>query len=509
MAAATTRILRPGVVLRARSDGGIEVREAVTGARHVVPPALLEAASEAIARGRVPPPEEGTPDPLPWFEARHLLASARATAVEAWGAIDPSAPAPGRIELIASSRFRCHGCGLCCESYLVGPVSERERATILEGAEALAPHVATPREAWFTPADDDGGAGEGTWSLGRLPGGRCVFLGPDGLCEVHRRLGGERKPVVCRAFPLVIAARPDGLTANVNLECGSLARSREDGIPLAEQLEWIASIAEHADARRSSSLVLVHDDVLVPYRLARAIERRANALMAAAPRVEQALLAVRDLVLAVRASLPQPVDAAALEACLSLVREAPLAALRALGPGPVERRRALHALRDILRILAPLARALAEGGGGIMVATKALDLAALAADAFELSLAALEGEAGAPGSEARALLSVDAGAARPDVADLARALYAELAASGRPLFAGPGIVFGYAFMSLHRELTAFTARLVAHRRGAAQALPEDWNRAVVAVERTLKNVPLGALAPLVTAFIDLPDGKAE
>jgi hypothetical protein len=41
-----------------------------------------------------------------------------------------------------------------------------------------------------------------------------------------------------------------------------------------------------------------------------------------------------------------------------------------------------------------------------------------------------------------ALLAVDDGADRPDVVEFARAVYGELCASGRPLFAGPGLLFG-------------------------------------------------------------------
>ena len=51
--------------------------------------------------------------------------------------------------------------------------------------------------------------------VGRKDDNRCVFLGEDKLCEIHREMGIESKPVPCRQFPFVVKQTPDGLHVGI------------------------------------------------------------------------------------------------------------------------------------------------------------------------------------------------------------------------------------------------------------------------------------------------------
>ena len=77
---------------------------------------------------------------------------------------------------LSPPRHRCLTCGTCCQGVYV-EVGPEEVPRIEEAARALG--VEDPI--------DDGGL--------RFENGRCVFLGEDLLCDIHRRFGGEAKPV--------------------------------------------------------------------------------------------------------------------------------------------------------------------------------------------------------------------------------------------------------------------------------------------------------------------------
>ncbi len=121
----------------------------------------------------------------------------------------------------------CHACGACCRGTRVRLIDD-EPERILAMAEALG--VAEPI------------------SQGRLRAvdGVCVFLGPDSLCEIHRRFGAAAKPAVCRQYPLVLAETEAGDRVGVDPGCFSLVHTWRGGAPPAEDVPWLASSARRA-----------------------------------------------------------------------------------------------------------------------------------------------------------------------------------------------------------------------------------------------------------------------
>src|SRR4051794_40369258 len=117
---ATGLPLRPGLSLT--ESHGQAVLAAPPGVHHVVPESLVPQLRASLAQGGVT-----DRDVAGFLEARHLISSDRVLRVEAWAASRVAAPATRAILPLAGSRFTCHGCGLCCESYVAGPVSDAER----------------------------------------------------------------------------------------------------------------------------------------------------------------------------------------------------------------------------------------------------------------------------------------------------------------------------------------------------------------------------------------------
>ncbi len=491
--------LRPGFALRGRPDGTATIEDLERGLRFAVPAALrarVEAAIGAVSAA-------GDEAVGRWLEARHLIESDRVRAVEAWGEARLAGEAAPATRLLPEARFTCHGCGACCESYTVGPVTEAERARILARVEDLRPHVAARPEAWFRPHPDvDGFGAEPVYALGKKPGGACVFLGPDRLCEVHRRLGADSKPLPCRQFPLVVTRRPDGVAVTIRPECETLWRSREDGRPLEEQSGWVAAIvAEARRALRVPGLVRVVGDVYVPFALARAIERRALGFLGAAPTLEQAHLAIRDLVVGAACDLKAAPEPADLDRADEAIRTAPLERFRA-ARGPVRPTAALDALADLLGLIDRGTPELDRTRSAETPGEAASEIARFAVDTIRTLRAEVAARRGGPALLAEAARAAATGSGEDDAAvrDFVRAASIQILGSSRAIAAEPGLVFGYALQALAYFVARWGARLRAARRGAAAAGPADWNDAIVRVERAFKLLRLDPAAAVVVTF---------
>ncbi|MGH1348396.1 MAG: YkgJ family cysteine cluster protein [Nannocystales bacterium] len=130
----------------------------------------------------------------------------------------PVAPLPGY-------RFDCDGSGGCCSAYgsiLLTP-GDRDRArAALEGET----RAGVPMSRWFTP---DHGSAPTPLSVPLHVEGGCGFLGEDGLCEIHRRVGLAGKPRACAAFPLVACSDGKEVRVSVTPECACVLRSAGPG----------------------------------------------------------------------------------------------------------------------------------------------------------------------------------------------------------------------------------------------------------------------------------------
>ncbi len=168
---------------------------------------------------------------------------ADASAVRAQQSADPAA-----VPLLIrdDAAFTCTMCGSCCGGHNVGPVSD----AVLDG---LTPHLdmlmkesGTAKGLFFqvpVPTAD----GELDYqAVCHTSGGSCVFLQDDNKCLIHARIGGDDKPAVCRLFPYVFTATPDGIAVSLQMECRGFAEAGQ-GRPLKAQegdLRRLLSIAK-------------------------------------------------------------------------------------------------------------------------------------------------------------------------------------------------------------------------------------------------------------------------
>ena len=63
----------------------------------------------------------------------------------------------------------------------------------------------------------------------------------DGLCRIHKELGFDAKPLVCRMFPLQIVPRDNVAYVTIRRACPSAAADK--GRPVAEQLDFARQLA--------------------------------------------------------------------------------------------------------------------------------------------------------------------------------------------------------------------------------------------------------------------------
>jgi len=134
------------------------------------------------------------------------------------------------ILMAPGSKFSCHSCNRCCsERNVLGPISREERDAILNGfRERGQRHDSDSSQ--FIPLPGTGG---NPVYLLRTQGGFCSYLDRDGMCRIHRDLGEEVKPAVCRTFPFRPVRTPSGWDVGMSLGCPSVVAGQGEE-PVAE-----------------------------------------------------------------------------------------------------------------------------------------------------------------------------------------------------------------------------------------------------------------------------------
>lgn len=100
----------------------------------------------------------------------------------------------------------CEGCGRSCEGHLVGPLPPSEVATIqgvLSQLQAKEPTL-VGQAPFMSVAQNPGGV------YLRLVEGRCIFLDGERRCMIHKHIGPEFKPSICRMFPYARVLTEEG-----------------------------------------------------------------------------------------------------------------------------------------------------------------------------------------------------------------------------------------------------------------------------------------------------------
>lgn len=75
-----------------------------------------------------------------------------------------------------------------------------------------------------------------------MPEGHCVFLAERNLCGIHKEMGYEAKPEVCKIFPYLIIPTPDGVRVAASFYCTAVQRNH--GQPLSGHRPQVVSLLD-------------------------------------------------------------------------------------------------------------------------------------------------------------------------------------------------------------------------------------------------------------------------
>jgi len=179
--------------------------------------------------------------------AQAMLELARAHVDDA-----PTGPVPADVPLTFSAGLRhgCVACGACCHGTDVGPLTDDDvaRVAAIDWAPHLPPDVR--REDWIVEVPQSvikPGASDAPVRLMGHRHGRCVFLGADKLCVIHKVHGASTKPTICRQFPYTFTRTPRGVDVSFSMECRAWWTAKQAGRPPEEDEAQIrALLAERA-----------------------------------------------------------------------------------------------------------------------------------------------------------------------------------------------------------------------------------------------------------------------
>ncbi len=117
-----------------------------------------------------------------------------------------------------NARYRCVGCGHCCRQQWVVEVEKECRDALPDDLKAK-----------IEPSQQQYPEAAGILKAGQSEAG-CPLLDTDKLCVIHKRLGYDAKPFVCRAFPFRFIETPRGVAVDVSFVCNGVLNNRGDSI---------------------------------------------------------------------------------------------------------------------------------------------------------------------------------------------------------------------------------------------------------------------------------------
>ncbi len=132
---------------------------------------------------------------------------------------------PDRLVVDPETHFSCSGCGRCCSASWAIAVTPAKKDEILS----------RPWQALgIDPSRLVRPMAKGLWALAKQPGTtRCVMLGEDGLCELHRHWGAEAKPQMCIRFPHLAVASAEAVWVTANFGCKAVQEGQGPPLPTA------------------------------------------------------------------------------------------------------------------------------------------------------------------------------------------------------------------------------------------------------------------------------------
>jgi Fe-S-cluster containining protein len=147
--------------------------------------------------------------------------------------------------------FTCRACAGCCRTLEV-IATDKEVARFKDYDWAATRPRFAGRDAVRLEAD-------GLYRLNHLDGG-CIFLDDDNLCAIHKELGFEAKPFMCKHFPYYLTDTPEGVIVSYDFGCPTVIA--DDGDPIEQEgdsvrqriAEWAAVGAELRFAMANATL---------------------------------------------------------------------------------------------------------------------------------------------------------------------------------------------------------------------------------------------------------------
>ena len=174
-----------------------------------------------------------------------------------------------RLQVIdESAHFACGSCTACCDQPW-RTLIETDKAAALDRHDFSRYPQLAGKQLYRRPAD-----GEGRYlELAKGEGTRCIFLDADGLCIIHKELGAEAKPHMCRQFPYLGSRAWRDDRVSVNYGCPAVQSRR--GSTLPQQKDEIAAIVPATDpATKPDAPVLFDVRTSVPQAVYEALIER-------------------------------------------------------------------------------------------------------------------------------------------------------------------------------------------------------------------------------------------
>lgn len=107
-------------------------------------------------------------------------------------------------------------------------------------------------------------AEDGSASLGHRSNGDCVFLAEDKLCDLHREVGGSRKPVVCQTYPRLLTNTPEGYFVSLSFVCPAVLEN--SGELLSEERDELAQLLRDFHSEMPQNVPVTAEVKIAPGR---------------------------------------------------------------------------------------------------------------------------------------------------------------------------------------------------------------------------------------------------
>jgi Fe-S-cluster containining protein len=175
-----------------------------------------------------------------------------------------------RLQILDNEiRYECGSCAECCRQPWLEAI-EPEKLAAIQSFDWAAKY---PQLAGREPVSQALLDGRRVPVVSKKDNGECLFLDDDNLCIIHKELGYEAKPQICRRFPHYSASMPDADRISANFGCPSVQSGQ--GPSMEEKREDILNTlppSKHPAGRSTDVALMIGH--LIPLEAASALADR-------------------------------------------------------------------------------------------------------------------------------------------------------------------------------------------------------------------------------------------